>query len=798
VLGEGAFGRAYRAHDPTLDREVALKVPRFGPEQAPLLERFLREARAAARLRHPGIVAVFEVGQADGRPFIVSELVQGRSLAELLREERPSLRRAAEWARSLALALHYAHEQGVVHRDVKPSNVMVDRHGRAQLMDFGLAKLLDRTDLDRAALPLADEGTLATAEGTLLGTPAYMAPEQARGEVEAVGPLSDQYALGVVLFEMLTGQRPFTGPAGRLREQVADPNLPAPSPRKLRPEVPLDLAAICLKALAKEPIRRYRDLSELAVDLQRWLNGQPVRARRRARLALPAWPGRLLAWSRRSSLRLLLVGALLVALVGGAFGLVVLVGRMRDADRGRDQALREAEQAREEAQRKADEARREGLRRDSDIALERGQRLRGQGKAAEGLVWLARSYGLAVEVEDEPRQQAAAGALAEGEALPPSPGLEGDARRRWALAGNLLLGVPLPAAEGWEALGRRLPHVGAARLTAFGAGGKVVLSADEPTREQVPGPRGQSTVRYGPLQFRDAATGKALGPSLLGEGQVSFSPDGRRAIHADAVWVVWDLAAGKELGPKHQRDWRSDAVAFSDDGGHFAVARQGRWGSAVFRSEGLKQVWRPEVSEYGGRPQSLALSRDGRALAVLSHNSATLLAADEPKPVRVGDRPVLAVAFHPDGRRLAVAAKDAVELWDRSRRLGPFLPAPGVTRIVFSPDGRQVLTLSAGQARLWDVTRRRPVGLPLETVERVGRAQFRPDGRAILTAADGDARLWPNPVVAAAERGRAAQRWAEATAGLEVHEGAVRPLSAAERAERRLQFERLAGLAPAE
>jgi hypothetical protein len=265
VLGQGTFGRVFRAYDPQLEREVALKVPRFGPDQPGQVERFLGEAKAAARLRHPNVVAVFESGRAGDEYYIASEFVEGRPLSDVLRESRPDFAQAARWVRDLARGLAYAHAAGVIHRDVKPANVLIDRAGRPQLTDFGLAKRV------------GDDAT-RTADGTVLGTPAYMAPEQARGDLAAVGPHSDQYGLGVVLYELLAGRLPFAGPPHAVLAQVTGEDPPPPG--RFNPAVPRDLEAVCLKAMAKEPARRYAGAAELADDLDRYLAGEPVRARR--------------------------------------------------------------------------------------------------------------------------------------------------------------------------------------------------------------------------------------------------------------------------------------------------------------------------------------------------------------------------------------------------------------------------------------------------------------------------------------------------------------------------------------
>jgi serine/threonine protein kinase len=262
VLGHGAFGTVYKARDAELDRTVALKVPRAGNlAGAQELDRFLREARSAAQLRHPAIVTVHEVGQRDGLPYLVSDFVQGVTLADLLSARRPGFPEAAELVAAVAEALQYAHEQGVVHRDIKPSNIMIGADGRPCVMDFGLAKRE------------AGEITM-TVEGQVLGTPAYMAPEQARGEGHAVDGRADVYSLGVVLYQLLTGELPFRGTQRMLLHQVLHDE-PRP-PRGLNDRIPRDLETICLKAMAREPNQRYPTARDLADDLRRWLAGEVI------------------------------------------------------------------------------------------------------------------------------------------------------------------------------------------------------------------------------------------------------------------------------------------------------------------------------------------------------------------------------------------------------------------------------------------------------------------------------------------------------------------------------------------
>jgi tRNA A-37 threonylcarbamoyl transferase component Bud32 len=324
LLGAGTFGSVWRTRDTELKREVALKLPRLGQPLTPAEEeRFLREARSAARLQHPGIVAVHDVGYEHGTLFLVSELIHGESLDKWLKRRRLSFREAAQLIADVADALDFAHQQGVVHRDVKPSNIMLENVGSQlsvvsgnevemrqttrlttdyglltpRLMDFGLA------------LRNAAEVTM-TLDGQVLGTPAYISPEQLRNP-HIVDGRSDVYSLGVILYELLTGELPFRGTTHALLDQVMSDEPQAP--RRLNERIPRDLETICLECLSKEPAGRYQTASALAADLHRWLDARPIAARP------VGWFGRLWLWMRRHPIPAVTVGAT-------AFALAIVVG----------------------------------------------------------------------------------------------------------------------------------------------------------------------------------------------------------------------------------------------------------------------------------------------------------------------------------------------------------------------------------------------------------------------------------------------------------------------------------------
>jgi tetratricopeptide (TPR) repeat protein len=370
-IGRGGMGVVYRARHRVLGRLDAIKMLRpeaWAGAEAPA--RFRNEARATSRLHHPNIVQIHQVGEQDGRPYLVLELVEGGNLAEHLSGNPITAAEAARLVETLARAVHAAHECGIVHRDLKPANILLqkveggpgdeDQTQEATPGPGGLMRL-DRfvpkiTDFGLAK-ELAQPRERQTLSGAIVGTASYMAPEQAEGRTKDVGPKTDVYALGVLLYELLTGRPPFKGaaPLDTLKQLIADPPIP---PRRLQPAVPRDLETVCLKCLEKDPPRRYGSALALAEDLRRFLAGEPVRARP------VGLAGRLWRWSRRQPLAAGLCAALALSVVTG-FAAVTAAWLQAEAhfqeserQRGRAEAnfiraekyLAEAKQQRAEAQ----------------------------------------------------------------------------------------------------------------------------------------------------------------------------------------------------------------------------------------------------------------------------------------------------------------------------------------------------------------------------------------------------------------------------------------------------------------
>jgi WD40 repeat protein len=706
-VARGGMGVIYKARQRSLGRLVAVKVLSAGEfASREYVERFRTEAAAAARLQHPNIVTIHEVGTQDGIEYFSMDYVEGANLAELVKEHPLPPERAAGCLKSLAEAVQYAHLRGILHRDLKPSNVLVDPFGEPRITDFGLAKeLTGKSDL--------------TATGQVLGTPGYMPPEQADAEFGAVGPQSDVYSLGAVLYFMLTGRPPFA--AGSLHQTLRLVLTTEPVPvRMLNPSVPRDLETICLKCLEKEPANRYASAAELVSELEHFLAGRAIKARP---ISLPEVVFR---WCRRQPALATLGAVVLLLLLALAFGATAAAVRIAAA---RDAQARERTRAE---------------RMVNQLEAQEGDNLLRDGQVSPALAHLAS----VLRKEPDNRTVAAriVSVLMERSfplpICPPIPhgtpvGLvmfSPDGKRIATASSDGVVGI-------WDA------DTGRASVPLMSHAGKVVLVKFSPDGRRLYTASADKTARVW-----DTESGLEALPALVHSAPITMAEltiDGRKLITvADGKLRMWDAGSGQATPTVIDVYGYAFCIDISADGRR--VVMGGRTGVArVWDLESGALV--VELPAKQGWLQSVRFSPTGDRVVTSSYDkhSAVWELATARKLCEVRATDVIHdAAFSPDGRRFATVGRDYTARIFDAQTGEPLSPPMEhktvVTRVGFSPDGQRLLTIGwDNTAWVWDATNGRLYSEPIQHDNRILSAEFSPDGRRIATASeDRTAMIW--------------------------------------------------------
>jgi WD40 repeat protein/serine/threonine protein kinase len=782
-LGRGGMGVVYKAQQLGLNRTVALKMILAEQAGEEVVKRFRAEAEAVARLQHPNIVHIYEIGECDGRPFFSMEYVNGGSLEKYLGRAPQPPQATAQLLEVLARAVHVAHEAGIVHRDLKPANVLLQAiatkntkshqkekdaaeeyagHSSSNGLDSPFCDFLcfswpffpKITDFGLAKRIGGDSAT--THPGVLVGTPSYMAPEHAEARGQAVGPAADVWALGAILYECLSGRPPFLGetPLDTLLQVIGDEPVP---PSRLQPKVPRDLETICLKCLHKEANRRYASALALADDLRRFLKGEPVQARPTS-LRERAWK-----WARRRpAVAALSLGVLLTAAL--SFGLVTWqwLRAEDEADRARiarqqaeesqqrerqraEEAVRERARA-EQGEKQANEARHESELTWGHLALDRGLVLCREGDVAPGLLWMADA--LRAPDADLRRAIRANLALWSCRLHPLRTVLDHPAHvSAAALAPDgktLVTGRTDGVVCFWDSDKATLRsevarHKGRVVFVVFSRDGTQLLTGGEDRTAQV----------------WDVRTEKPSGPALKHPALLftgAFSSDGGRVVIGcrDNRARLWDARTGE---PRGELDHGSElrAIAVSPVGDLVVTA------GSDSRSRGSARLWHADTLlphrqplEHFDRVNAVAFSKDGALLATSGGDRRVMVwATADGRPLSrnlVHPGVVHALTFSPDGNTVAAVGEDrAARLWPR--RLWNQAGQPAVISLrhegqvhalAFSRDGNLVLTGSAdGTARLWQAAGGQQVGAAMHHRGPVSDVAFRPAGGMLLTRGAG-------------------------------------------------------------
>ena len=688
-VGHGGMGLIFKARQKSLDRVVALKLIRHGSLAGPEdLVRFRTEAAAAARLEHPHIVAIHEIGEHEGRPYYTMEYVAGRSLANALNDGPFPPRRAAELVGQIAGAIHFAHERGVLHRDLKPSNILIDAEQEPRVADFGLAKIIH------------DDSEL-TLTGTIIGSPDYMPPEQARGRSAETSVRSDVYSLGAILYEMLTGRPPFAAATALETIKLVVEQDPAP-PRALNPLLPRDLETICLKCLAKEQSDRYATALELAEELGRYLKDEPILARPAGRVER-AW-----RWCRRNhTLAALSVVLFLTPLII----ISLLIVKDQQIERQRNRAL-----AQEHATAQNLYA--------ADITLA----LQALKENDYGLAWRSLAAHL-------PSDLGAADA--------------NDLRGfewRWLWA----------KAQG-EALRTLTEHVREVSFVAWSPDGRLVASASHDGTARVWDAAKMSLLQTyehpsrPPNQERAAADANLSGSTAYMASSVSFSCDSRFLLIGMRTGIsARDLSSGR-LVMSLNTNIQAMALCSPVDP-NMAVT----FPIYPRTSAGILDIKAGALTRYftNERVDAVCILPNGKAFARADRRTRKIFLQAIPDGQTVasfdtGDIYVISMAVTPDGRTLAAANLNGpqIELFDlkTKQQCGELRSPTGrLLAVAISPDGKILASGGFDQTiRIWDLDNRRQIRELHGHRATVAALAFSPDSRRVVSDGfDSTVRFW--------------------------------------------------------
>ncbi len=722
-IARGGMGVVYRARQSSLDREVALKMILVGHWASDAqVERFRLEARASARLDHPHIVPILELGEHEGWHYFTMKLIDGEDLARQMSAgkwpaaTRTDQERIARLLEPVAAAVHFAHQRGILHRDLKPTNILIDQAGAPYVTDFGLAKLIEET-------------SEATHSSAVLGTPAYMAPEQAAGRTADITVAADIYSLGAVLYELLGGRPPHRAntPLETIRQVVEQEIAPLP---RLNPAVDPDLATLCGKCLRREPGDRYGSAQELADDLGRWLRREPIQAR-----AVTAFE-KFGYWVRRNPGTAALSGALLLVILLTAVISSGLAVRMREA--------------RDEARLSADENR----RRLVSLLVDTGLNAVTSGDPALSLPWLVAA--LQADAGDPARELPHRTRIAS--VLNELPEL----RALWFH--DRLIQHAAFSRDGAKAA--TASYDGTVRVWDTATGAEIGL----PRRHTNDGPGltllfhvafspdGTRIVSAGNLDARvwDVASGRLIVQPLAHSNAVrvaSFSPDGLRIMTAsiDRTVRVWNAVTGDALTEPLRHEAGVLTAAWSPDGRFVASGGRDRlvkvWNAATGQLQSSTPTHDGEISHVEFNPGGEHLVTASR-----STNVRVWRALDGVEVAALKNAGgVRHASFSPDGRWLLTSGTDHIaRIWDwRAGREERVLPhrVESVVWVGWSADGQRALTAGPSRMQVWDTKSGEPFTPPLPHTHTLTHGELSADGTLALgVSLDGTARLWKLPV----------------------------------------------------